>query len=291
MSITKDKLQQASLARAVADFWKNGAGPTHRDIKDVLDTFGLNKGSGSKRDRVSEAIKLADPQDLIALVKELLDLLRRDGVFSPSSPFATEHDRLSEALAPYGIKLLEGGTTKRDSEVFIDASTLPDEAVVREHMQRLQLALDEDDPALLLGSSKELLESTAKIVLARIGEIPPAKFPALVTRALQVLMLHPKSSPEQREEAVEPVRKILGGVVQIAIEINELRGERGTGHGRAEAPVRLTSRHGRLAAGAAVLVSGLMFDTLDDESAPWCRETSWSGLTPSGSIANRNAAN
>ena len=65
---------------------------------------------------------------------------------------------------------------------------------------------------------------------------------------------------------MEPVRKILGGVVQIAMEINELRDERGTGHGRAEAPVPLTSRHGRLAAGAAVLVATLMFDTLDDEN-------------------------
>jgi len=81
-------------------------------------------------------------------------------------------------------------------------------------------------------------------------------------------MLHPKNAPEQREDAMEPVRKILGGVVQIAMEINELRAERGTGHGRAEVPVRLTNRHGRLAAGAAVLVATLMFDTLDDESAP-----------------------
>ena len=56
------------------------------------------------------------------------------------------------------------------------------------------------------------------------------------------------------------------------MEINEHRSERGTGHGRAEAPVRLTSRHGRLAAGAALLVATLMFDTLEDESAPWRQE-------------------
>ena len=171
------------------------------------------------------------------------------------------------------ITLLEDGRTETDLGVFVDASTLPDEAVVREHVRRLRLALGEGDSALLLGSSKELLESTAKIVLDRVGEAPPAQYPALVTRALQVLMLHPKSAPEQREDVMEPVRKILGGVVQVAMEINELRGERGTGHGRAEAPVSLTSRHGRLAAGAAVLVATLMFDTLDDESAPWRQET------------------
>ncbi len=141
---------------------------------------------------------------------------------------------------------------------------------------RYRIALSEDDPALLLGSSKELLESTAKIVLARVGETPPNKYPALVTRALEVLMLHPKSAPEQPEDVMEPVRKILGGAVQIALEINKLRGEQGTGHGQAVAPVRLTRRHGRLAAGAALLVPTLMFDTLDDESAPWRQEAAGS---------------
>jgi len=84
-------------------------------------------------------------------------------------------------------------------------------------------------------------------------------------------MLHPKSSPTEREDLVEPVRKILGGVLQIALEINELRNDRGTGHGRAEPPINLTSRHGRLAAGAANLIATLMFDTLDDDAAPWHR--------------------
>ena len=271
-----EKRQRARLARAVADFWAGGGGPTHGEITDVLDTFEVDVETGSKRDRVSAAIKLADRQDLIPLVEELLGLLRHDGAFDQSNLYAADEancQQLAESLNPYGITLLEDGKTGTDSWWFGDASTLPDEAVVRDHVRRLSLALDKNDSALLLGSSKELLESTAKIVLARVGETPPAQYPALVTRALQVLMLHPKSAPEQREDVMKPVRKILGGVVQIAMEINELRGERGTGHGRAEAPVPLTSRHGRLAAGAALLVATLMFDTLDDESAPWRQET------------------
>ncbi|WP_419947050.1 abortive infection family protein [Candidatus Poriferisodalis sp.] len=105
--------------------------------------------------------------------------------------------------------------------------------------------LTEGDSALLLGSSKELLESTAKIVLERVHEEPPTKFPGLISRALEILKLHPKSDPTQREDLLEPVRKILGGVLQIAIEVNELRNERGTGHGRLQAPVTLGDRHSR----------------------------------------------
>lgn len=264
--------RRARLARALADFWAGGAGPTHGEITDVLDMFGADVAAGSKRDRVSAAVKAVDHEDVIPLVEELIELLRRDGAFDRTSVHAADEskrEQLADSLKPFGITLLEDGRTEKDQGVFVDASTLPDEAAVREHVRRLRLALGEDDSALLLGSSKELLESTAKIVLARVGETPPTKYPALITRALEVLMLHPRNAPEQREDVMEPVRKVLGGVVQIAMEINELRGERGTGHGRAEAPVRLTSRHGRLAAGAAVLVATLMFDTLDDESAPW----------------------
>ena len=267
-----EERQRARLARSLADFWAGGAGPTHNEVTDVLDTFGADVADGPKRERVSAAIKAIDHEDVVPLVEELIELLRCDGAFDRTSPYAADEakcEQLSESLKPYRITLLDDGKTERGLGSFVDASTLPDESAVREHVQRLRLALGEGDSALLLGSSKELLESTAKIVLGRVGETPPAKYPALVTRALEVLMLHSKSAPEQREDVMDPVRKILGGVIQIAMEINELRSERGTGHGRAEAPVRLTSRHGRLAAGAALVVATLMFDTLDDESAPW----------------------
>ena len=264
--------QRSRLARAVADFWAGGLGPPHGDITDVLDLFEVDVEWGTKRDRVSAAIKQVSHQDLVPFVDDLLELFRRDRVFELSKDWAGDdntREGLAESLASYGITLLEDGRIKKGLGSLVDVPTLPDTAAVREHAERLRLAIAEGDSALLLGSSKELLESTAKIVLARVGETPPARYPALVSRALRVLMLHPKSEPTQREVEIKSVRTILGGVLQIAIEINNLRNERGTGHGRAEAPVNLTSRHGRLTAGAAHLVATLMFDTLDDESAPW----------------------
>ena len=271
------------LARALAEFWAGGAGPTHNQITDVLDVFGIDDEPGTKRHRVSTAIKQVNRRDLIPLVEDLLELLRSDGIFDPSNDCAAAEadlEQLAEALSSYRITLLEDGRISTGPGSLVEIPTLPDEAAVREHAERLRLAIAEDDSALLLGSSKELLESTAKIVVARVGETPQAKYPALVTRALEVLMLHPKSEPTQREDEMDSVRKILGGVLQIAIEINNLRNERGTGHGRATAPANLTSRHGRLAAGAAHLVATLMFDTLDDDSAPWRRATAESDTRP-----------
>lgn len=270
MPVSAEERQRARLARAVANFWAGGLGPTHGDITYVLDMFEMDVELGTKWERISAAIKQVNRQDFIPLLEELIDLLRSDR--ERSSGWTTDDNMiegLADALAPYGITLREEFRITTAPGSLVDTATLPEEAALREHADRLRLAIAQGDSALLLGSSKELLESTAKIVLSRVGEMPPASYPALITRALEILMLHPKSEPTQREDEINSVRKILGGVLQIAIEINSLRNERGTGHGRAEAPVNLTSRHGRLAAGAAHLVATLMFDTLDDESAPW----------------------
>ena len=142
----------------------------------------------------------------LRVVEELIELLRRDGVFEDSTAWVVddyelayrEHlkrrklGHLAGSLACCGIALLEDGKIRTDPGSLADVLTLPDEAVVRDHVQRLRWAMTEGDSALLLGSSKELLESTAKIVLAHVGETPPAKYPALITQALQVLQVAPK---------------------------------------------------------------------------------------------------
>ena len=276
MTPTSEERQRARLARALAEFWAGGAGPTHGEIGDLFGTYGVQAESGSKRDRVSEAVKSVDGHDLVPMVVDLVDLLRDARQFDAENEWRAEEAtvrRLAETLVPYGVTLLDDGRLSNGHGLSIETVTLPDVPAVRDHIQRMRLAFAEDDSALLLGSSKELLESSAKLVLERVREEPPAKFPGLVTRALEVLMLHPKSEPTQREDLLEPVRKILGGVLQIAIEVNELRNDRGTGHGRLQAPVTLSSRHSRLAAGAAILVATLMLDTLEDPDAPWQRDS------------------
>ncbi len=170
---------RARLARALAEFWAGGAGPTHGEVTDVLGMFGLDVTIGSKRDRVSEAVKVVDRQDLVPLLEELLELLRHRGVFDRSSfQTADEADvkRLADALAPFEVTLLPDGNIAKDPGSLVDAPTLPDEAAVREHVRRMHLALGEGDSALLLGSSKELLESTERrgdVPVASILEVPP----------------------------------------------------------------------------------------------------------------------
>jgi hypothetical protein len=109
------------------------------------------------------------------------------------------------------------------------------EPALREHIERIQRALRDGDDAQLLGSTKELLESTANVVLSRTGKPIPQKYPALITAAFDALHIHPKDSPSTGTEQ-GPVRQILSSALRIALGINEFRGTHGTGHGRATPP-------------------------------------------------------
>lgn len=133
--------------------------------------------------------------------------------------------------------------------------------------RRQQLALLNDDTALLLGTSKELLETISKLVLTARGETLPDKFPPLLARALEILGLHAKAV-DGTDDIAAATRRILGALQQIGVGINDLRNAHGTGHGQA-APVKLSLRHARLAGGSAVVLATIMLDTYEDPAAPW----------------------
>lgn len=251
------------LAKALADFWFNGAGPTHGEVDDALAVAGVRVDGGSKRDKVSEGVKLVPEPALFTLVDQLIELLR-----DRSLPQAADAEitRLHDALGLFGFHLDDH--FQLTSAHRPDLARLPDRPALREHVDRLQRAIRDGDDAQLLGSTKELLESTAKVVLDETGKETPSKFPSLLTAAFEALQIHPKATPSTGTPLEDPVRKIVGGALQIVLGIDELRNTHGTGHGRA-APVVLSRRHARLAAGAGVTVTTFMLDTLDDPSAPW----------------------
>jgi hypothetical protein len=145
-----------------------------------------------------------------------------------------------------------------------------DASAIRQQLTRIQHAII-DDPALAIGSAKELIESTAKVILKERG-LPvddKADLPALVRDAQQALGLHP-SAVTPGPDGSDAVKKILGAVSSIAAGLAELRNRGyGTGHGQAQAPSGLGDRHAHLAVNAAFTWCQLMLDTLADPKAPW----------------------
>jgi hypothetical protein len=149
-------------------------------------------------------------------------------------------------------------------------ATLTDPSAIQEQLDRIQRAVI-DDPALAIGSAKELVESTAKVVLTErgLGVNNKDDLPALARAAQEALGLHP-SSASPGPDGSDAVKKILGAVSTITAGLGELRNRGyGTGHGTAGARVGLRPRHAHLAVNAAVTWCQLLLDTLSDPEAPW----------------------
>lgn len=256
----------------MAEFWRGGAGPTHADLDRVFDYCDLpvEELSGSKYDRVHAALVQVPEETLPTLLHGLVDLLTEGGIFDADSQWAAEETIVSTAdkrLRPFGLHLsltgvLSGGPASPVASAAL--SSLPD---IHDHIKRIALAIDSTDSALLLGSSKELLETTSKFILAELDRVAPSAFPALISDALMAVGLHPKSVNVEGDLA-DATRRILGGLLQIGNGVNDLRNAHGTGHGRVNA-AKLSVRHARLAAGAATTLATLMIETYEDPSAPW----------------------
>lgn len=148
-------------------------------------------------------------------------------------------------------------------------SALLDAASIRDNLRRLDSNVDAD-PRLAVSVAKDLVESTAKLVLRERGETYTDKedLPPLVSRAQQALKLHAAGVPGDSEEA-KALKTILSSLARLTQGVTELRNKVGVGHGRASVPEWVRPRHARLAAGAAVTWCNLMLETLADPDAPW----------------------
>src|SRR6266851_2673364 len=122
---------------------------------------------------------------------------------------------------------------------------LRDPAAIEEHLDRIRRSMD-SDPALAVGSAKELIESTAKVVLLERGlnwDERKDDVRALITKAQMALQLHP-STATPGPDGSDAVKKILGGAATVARGVAELRNRGyGTGHGPAGPRTGLGVRH------------------------------------------------
>lgn len=173
-----------------------------------------------------------------------------------------------------GYKVDDGGRITGGPAQYIRdgaLANLTDPTVIREHLDRITRAIQSDDPAQAIGSAKELIESTAKVVLHEVGCPVDDNWdvPRLVLEAQIALKVHP-TTVQPGPDGTEAVKKVLGATTSIAIGVAELRNRGyGTGHGAGRRRVGLGSRHAHLTVGAARLWCEFMLDTLGDPAAPW----------------------
>ncbi len=119
-----------------------------------------------------------------------------------------------------------------------------------------------NDPELAIGTAKELIETCCKSILhERNIEIPSnADIPQLVKLTSKELQLTPSDIPEAAK-ASEIIKRLLSNLATITQGIAEICNLYGTGHGKAVTAKGLTSRHAKLAVGAASTLAVFLIET------------------------------
>lgn len=143
------------------------------------------------------------------------------------------------------------------------AAPVVDNAYLTAQIDRMNNAI-ESDPALAIGTAKELLETVCKTVLEQRAEPFSASIglTELVRETRKVLRLQAEDAGTTGP-AAEHVKRILGSLGQIVDGIGHLRNYYGTGHGQSAAqPARgLGPRHARLVVGSASTLAVFLFET------------------------------
>jgi len=146
-------------------------------------------------------------------------------------------------------------------EELADAAHALDAQVLHQQIERMRNAVD-DDPALAIGTAKELLETTCKTILAdyEVQADPSWDTTRLVKEARAVLRLVPEDVPDSAKGA-DIIKRLLSNLGQISQGLAELRNLYGTGHGRDGRAKGLPSRHARLAVACASGLATFLFET------------------------------
>ncbi len=172
----------------------------------------------------------------------LLNFLKRDG-------FVYKDGRLepgSEMPTSMGLKSLANE---------LDADELS------RQINRIESNVD-SDPALALGTAKELVETCCKTILKERGEAIPknADVGQLVKATMKTLSLLPDSIPDSAKGA-QTIKRTLSNLAAVTQGLAELRNLYGTGHGKHGKSKAIRPRHARLAAGAAISLATFLFET------------------------------
>ncbi len=169
-----------------------------------------------------------------------------------------EAKRLAERSRAIASRLLAGGPSLDDLKQkakSLDANHLA------EQIRRMEDSV-RSDPSLAIGTAKELIETCCKTILSERGQeiSGTPDIPTLTKATLKELNLVPEGVPNAARGA-DVIKRLLSNLSTIGHGLAELRGLYGTGHGQHGSTSGLTTRHAKLAVGAASTLAVFLFET------------------------------
>ncbi|MEU8797777.1 abortive infection family protein [Spirillospora sp. NPDC048819] len=168
--------------------------------------------------------------------------------------------RLRDCLAADGYHVNKAGDPMAAIRALADAAgrELADASAIRAELTRLERNLDAD-PSQDIGAAKRLIESTAKIVLARTG-VSVGRNPNmrdLIPKAMESVDAWSATKPPD-------VQAMMNSLRDLALKVNAFRNKAGDGHGGVTAVTGIDDRDGRLAVRVAIAWCAYLLDALGD---------------------------
>lgn len=173
------------------------------------------------------------------------------------TPDAQEKAR-AEQCRHIATRLLASGpslTPLKEHAKILNANHLADQ------IRRLEASVD-SDPSLAIGTAKELIETCCKTILSERGKLVSGspEISTLTKDTLKELKLVPEGIPDAARGA-DVIKRLLSNLGTIGNGLAELRGLYGTGHGKHGRSAGLSTRHAKLAVGAASTLAVFLFET------------------------------
>ncbi|MDP8930086.1 MAG: abortive infection family protein [Actinomycetota bacterium] len=201
-----------------------------------------------------------DGNEALKLVQSFNDQLRPEGWH------LVEEEKIAGRPRFVAKRLqVAGGRSVSRARTVADAL---DAGWLQKEIERLENAVDRD-PALAIGTAKELVETCCKSILSKRGvEVSrKADLPELTKLVAKELKLVSEGISEEAKGS-ETIRLILRNLAALTQYLAELRGLYGSGHGRDGNHRGLESRHARLAVGAAVAFIDFITETHHQRGTP-----------------------
>ncbi len=219
---------------------------------DIHDEKYVGEGT-SKAKKLRNFFKL-EPDYIVG--KLLLALIDYDETLAHARD--SETASRTEKCRRIAARLIAGGPNlvplKKHAEV-LNANHL------KEQICRLEASV-ETDPSLAIGTAKELIETCCKTILAERGKpvLGTPDVSSLTKEALKELKLVPDEVSDGARGA-DVIKRLLSNLGTIGNGLAELRGLYGTGHGKHGSASGLSTRHAKLAVGAAATLTVFLFET------------------------------
>lgn len=213
-------------------------------------------------ERYYASLNWNNPRDVRKVLGVYEDILAQMGEWDAEYKKRLIRFLQKDGFSYENLHLIRKGYQPELSEIS-SATEILDVAHLEEYVDRIKASID-TDPALAIGSTKEMVESTLKTILTALS-IEYNKeddTPKLLKKVQKVLELAPKDVDDKKRGA-DIIRRTLSNLGLVVVGIAELRNLYGTGHGHGARKKGLTPRHARLIVSAGASLCTFLLETYE----------------------------